>query len=75
MKYSVDKIEDDICVLENLDSGEIIEKNINELPEGIHEGSIIDYDNEKGYVINTELEKTRRESLRERMEILKKLGK
>ena len=41
MKYAVDRIIEDIVVLENLDSKEMLEVNINLVPEGIKDGSIL----------------------------------
>ena len=74
MKYSVDRIEDNIVVLENVSNGEIIEKNKIELPEDIHEGSILNFVDDK-IVVDVEEEVDRRESLRERLERLKNLKK
>ena len=74
MKYSVDRIEDNIVVLENVSNGEIIEKNKIELPDDIHEGSILNFVDDK-FVVDVEAEVDRRESLRERLERLKNLKK
>ena len=41
MKYSIDRIEDNIVVLQNIDSGEIEEVNKELLPDNIKEGTII----------------------------------
>lgn len=74
MKYAIDRIIEDIVVLENISTGEIIEKNIKELPKGIHEGSIIlSKDNE--FIIDENEELLRKKSLRERLERLKNLKK
>lgn len=73
MKYAVDRIEEDIYVLENIESGEIIEVQKKELPNEVREGSIVTFNDETGYVLDIETEKNRRESLRERMERLKRL--
>ena len=70
MKYAVDRIEEDIVVLENIKTGEILEVSISNLPKGIHEGSILVKDNDK-FLIDLDTEKERRESLRERLERLK----
>lgn len=72
MKYAVDRFEEDIVILENMVNGEIIEAEKNELPEGVHEGSILVY-NTDHFELDIDTEKERRESLRERMERLKKL--
>lgn len=71
MKYAVDKFEDNIVVLENIESGEIEEHEKTELPDGIHEGSILVFETD-GFKIDEDIEKERRMSLRERMEKLKK---
>ena len=70
MKYAVDRIEEDIVVLENIKTGEILEVSISNLPKGIHEGSILVKDNDE-FLIDLGTEKERRESLRERLERLK----
>ena len=74
MKYAVDRIEDDIVVLENITSGKIINENIKKLPKNIKEGTIlIKKDNEYSLDLNTE--KERREDFRSRLERLKNLKK
>lgn len=70
MKYAVDRIEEDIVVLENIKTGEILEVSISNLPKGIHEGSILVKDNDE-FLIDLGTEKERRDSLRERLERLK----
>lgn len=71
MKYSVDRIENDIAILENLDTREIIEVNINELPMNIHDGITLLYDG-TNYTIDREEHKSRIEMMREKMSRLKK---
>ena len=70
MIYIVDKIEDNIAVLENKDTREIINVNISCLPSLIKEGSILKYDGSK-YYIDNELEKKRRQDLLERFKRLR----
>lgn len=70
MKYAVDRIEEDIVILENIKTGEILEVSIANLPKGIHEGSIL-VKNGDDFLIDLDTEKERRESLRERLERLK----
>ena len=70
MIYIVDKIEDDIAVLENKDTKEIINVNISCLPSLIKEGSILKYDGSK-YYIDNELERKRRQDLLERFKRLR----
>lgn len=74
MKYAVDRIENDIVVLENITSGDIINENIKKLPKDIKEGTIlIKKDNEYSLDLNTE--KERRDDFRSRLERLKNLKK
>lgn len=70
MIYIVDKIEDNIAVLENKDTREIINVNISCLPSLIKEGSILKYDGSK-YYIDNELEIKRRQDLLERFKRLR----
>ncbi len=70
MIYIVDKIENDIAVLENKDTREIINVNISCLPSLIKEGSILKYDGSK-YYIDNELEMKRRQDLLERFKRLR----
>ena len=70
MKYAVDRIIEDIVVLENIKTGEILEVNVKKLPKDIHEGSILVKDNDN-FIVDLDTENERRESLRERLERLK----
>lgn len=74
MKYSVDRIEENVCVLENLESEEIIEIELKKLPKGVHEGSIVII-NDGLFNLDLEEEQKRRTDLRERLERLKKIEK
>lgn len=74
MKYAVDKIDEDIVVLENISTGEIITKRRNELPDGVCESNIVVFCDNK-FILNNNEEKERKESLRERLERLKNLNK
>lgn len=74
MKYSVDRIIEGIAVLEDLQSNGIIEVELKNLPNDIHEGSILVF-KDGYYQIEIEEEKNRRDSLRERLDRLKKLKK
>ncbi len=65
MKYCVDRIEDNLVVLENLENESIIEIDKEKLQDDIHEGSIVVYkDNE--YYIDNEEEQKRKESIKNR---------
>ena len=71
MKYSIDKIENDIAVLENIDTNEIIEIEISLLPENIKESNIVIYENNK-YKLDQETEYSRKKDLLSRFSKLKK---
>ena len=72
MKYAVDRIIEDIVVLENIETGELVEIKKHELPNEVHEGSIL-VKKDDVYILDENTEKERRESLRERLERLKKI--
>lgn len=70
MKYSVDRIENEIAILENLETKEIKEINKNLLPSPIHEGAILTLvDNQ--YKLDEE-EQNRLTSLKEKFNKLRK---
>ena len=69
-KYSVDRIEEDIIVLENIDNKEIIEINKSELDFEVIDGNILRLVDGK-FVLDKEIEVKRKESLRERLNRLK----
>ena len=71
MKYSIDRIENDIAVLENIDTNEIIEIEISLLPENIKESNIVIYENNI-YKIDQETEDSRKKDLLSRFSKLKK---
>ena len=71
MKYSIDRIENDIAVLENIDTNEIIEIEISLLPENIKESNIVIYENNK-YKLDQETEDSRNKDLLSRFSKLKK---
>ena len=71
MKYSIDRIENDIAVLENIDTNEIIEIEISLLPENIKESNIVIYENNK-YELDQETEDSRKKDLLSRFSKLKK---
>ena len=69
-KYSVDRIEEDIIVLENIDNKEIIEINKSELDFEVVDGNILRLVDGK-FVLDKEIEVKRKESLRDRLNRLK----
>ena len=70
MKFSVDQINDEICVLEEVNTGDIMEVKRECLSEGIVEGNIVILVNGV-YELDKDEENKRRLSLRERMNKLK----
>ena len=71
MKYVVDRIEEDIVVLENIETREITNIKISELDFKVREGNILSYENNK-YTLDLNTEKLRKEKLRNRFNKLKK---
>lgn len=71
-KFVVDQIIDDIAVLE--DQGVMVNVPLTELPDEIHDGSILILDS-NGYHVNVELENNKKEELKARLERLKALKK
>lgn len=71
MKYAVEKIEEDIVVLESLEERTKKEVQISELPENIKEGNILTYENEL-YKKDEELEQQRRETIKNKFDMLRK---
>ena len=69
-KYSVDRIEEDTIVLENIENKEIIEINKSELDCEVVDGNILRLVDGK-FVLDKEIEVKRKESLRERLNRLK----
>ena len=67
MKYAIDKIEEEIVILENLETKEKIKNIIGE----IHEGAIVIKKNDT-YITDSKEESLRRKMLREKLERLKK---
>lgn len=62
MKYAVDRIGEDIAVLQNIDDGSIILESISNLPTSLHEGMILSFENDC-YLIDNELEDKRRKRI------------
>lgn len=71
MKYSVDRIEGDIVVLDNVETTEIIQVNKNDLGFEVREGNILILVNGK-FTLDMAEEVRRRNALRERMDRLKR---
>jgi hypothetical protein len=60
MKWAVDKIIDNIVLLENIETLEKKEVDISQLPSFLHEGAILVYSDNEYYLNETEEEKRRR---------------
>lgn len=74
MKYSIDRIEEKIAICED-DNGNILKLTLDELPQIIHEGDIIER-TENGFVIDTGETQNRRKKMAElQKNIFKKKGK
>lgn len=71
MKYSIDRIEDDIAILEDITTKEKKEVKLRLLPKNIVDGSILIYSNKK-YTLDESEELRRRNNLREKFNALKK---
>lgn len=71
MKYSVDRIEGDIVVLENLETRKIINEEISLFDFEVRDGNIVSFRDGKYYLEQKEEEEKRR-CLRERLNKLKK---
>lgn len=71
MKYSVDRIENNIVVLENIENNDIIEVDIKLLPKEIKEGTILNKQ-EDYYLIDIQEEIKRKNDIINRFQRLKK---
>ena len=69
-KYSVDRIEENIIVLENIENKEIIVINKSELDFEVVDGNILKLVDGK-FELDQEVEVSRKESLRDRLNRLK----
>ncbi len=70
MKYAVDKIENNIVLLEDLSTKEKKEVSVSLLPSSINEGTILIYQDGK-YIIDKNTEKERRNKLKDKFNRLK----
>lgn len=72
MKFVVDRIIDDVVVLEELSTKEKREVSLDIIPRGISDGSILKYENES-YILEVDYEIERRNLLRQKLDRLKNL--
>lgn len=71
MKYAVDRIENDIAVLENLSDGSILKIKVDLLPTGITERDIV-VKSENSFLLDLKEKDNRLRRIREKMDRLKK---
>lgn len=69
--FSVDRIENDVVILQDIKSGEIRQVSVNEFDFKIKEKDVLMYEDNK-YIINNDAKKERIRLLREKMNSLKK---
>ena len=70
MIYIVDRIENNIAVLENKETNEIINIDISILPTNLKEGNVLRYENNT-YILDKKKKKKRRQLLLEKFNKLK----
>ncbi len=63
MKYSIDRIEENIAICDD-DDGNVLKLNVDELPQEIREGDIIEK-KENGFVIDADETQLRRKKMAE----------
>lgn len=71
MKYAIDRIEENIVILEDINSKEKKEVNINKLPNNIQEGNIVICEDDK-YILDEQEENIRRKRIMDKFNKLKK---
>lgn len=70
MIYIVDRIEDNIAILENKETKEIIDISLDILPTNLKEGNVLKYENNT-YTLDKEQEEERRNAIISKFERLK----
>ena len=70
MKYALDRIEENIAILENIETGELIKISIQHLPLNIHEGTILKEKNNT-YTIDIQEEEKRRKLIEDKFKKLR----
>ena len=70
MKYALDRIEENIAILENIQTGEKINVSIFKLPQNLHEGTILKKKNNT-YIIDNQEEEKRRKEIEEKFKKLR----
>ena len=70
MKYALDRIEENIAILENIQTGKKIKVSIFKLPQNLHEGIILKEENNT-YTIDIQEEENRRMLIEEKFKKLR----
>ena len=70
MKYALDRIEENIAILENIETGEKRKISIQHLPSNIHEGTILKEKNNT-YTIDIQEEEKRKKLIEEKFKKLR----
>lgn len=65
MRYVVDRVVDNIVVLENMSNRDIIEVSVTDVPENIKDGNILIKQDNK-FILDKETEKERRKNIRDK---------
>lgn len=69
MRYVIDRIEEEIAVCENEETGEMEQIDVFYLPDGVEEGDIIIYDEDfDEYYLDYDEKKIRKARIEDRME-------
>ena len=71
MKYAIDKIENDVALLENIKDKSKKEVSVKDLPSNVKETDILSYDG-KTYTLDNDEKELRIRRIREKMEKLRK---
>lgn len=72
MKYAVDRIEEEIVILEDINSKDKKEVNINKLPNNIQEGNIVIFNEDNKYILDEQEENIIRKRIMDKFNKLKK---
>lgn len=65
MRYVVDRVVDDIVVLENMSNRDVIEVSATDVPENIKDGNVLIKQDNK-FILDKEAEKERRKNMRDK---------
>lgn len=71
MKFAIDRIINNLAIIESLEDKTKKEVPLSELPEDIREGTILSYENET-YIKDESLEAKRRTTIKNKFDMLKK---